>query len=97
MAQSILSTAVKQMNVHAQSYMGVHDTVFTLANAQSLFAAAGSPDKTCWPGMTGDHASTITRTRKNTKKKKNWLGRRLFGDRCDAESEWRVSNSALLK
>jgi alpha-beta hydrolase superfamily lysophospholipase len=79
MAQFDLSTAVKQMNCPLLVLHGVPDTVFTFANAQSLYAAAGSPDKTLLAWDDGDHCLY------NHAHEKNWLVADWFADRFDAE------------
>jgi alpha-beta hydrolase superfamily lysophospholipase len=78
MAQFDLSTEVKQLSCPLLVLHGVPDTVFTFANARSLYAAAGSVDKTLLAWDDGDHCLY------NHAHEKNSLVADWFADRFGA-------------
>jgi alpha-beta hydrolase superfamily lysophospholipase len=75
MARLDLSEEVKQMSCPLLVLHGVPDTVFTFANARSLYEAAGSADKTLLAWDDGDHCLY------NHANEKNWMVADWFSGR----------------
>jgi alpha-beta hydrolase superfamily lysophospholipase len=75
MAGLDLLEEVKRMSCPLLVLHGVPDTVFTFANARSLYEAAGSADKTLLAWDDGDHCLY------NHANEKNWMVADWFADR----------------